>query len=300
MINRGDSMEFKSGYVAVLGRPNAGKSTLLNKLVKFNISIISDKPQTTRDIINFIYTDDDAQIIFMDTPGYQIARNKLGEYMDKVMKSALEDADMILYIIDGSVPMKAGEKELMDIVMNAGKDVIIAINKIDKAESYIDDIIAEIDKRNLNSIMVPISAGTDENLDKLLDEIKKTLKPGPMYYDGEYLTDKPMKFIVSEIIRQKCLILLSDEIPHGINIDIDRYEEREDGSVGIDAIIYCERESHKGIVIGKEGSMIKKIRLAAKKDIKALLDTEVELKLNVKVSKNWRKLEDKVKFFGYK
>lgn len=293
-------MEFKSGYVAVLGRPNAGKSTLLNKLVKFNISIISDKPQTTRDIINFIYTDDDAQIIFMDTPGYQIARNKLGDYMDKVMKSALEDADMILYIIDGSVPMKAGEKELMDIVMNAGKDVIIAINKIDKAESYIDDIIAEIDKRNLNSIMVPISAGTDENLDKLLDEIKKTLKPGPMYYDGEYLTDKPMKFIVSEIIRQKCLILLSDEIPHGINIDIQRYEEREDGSVGIDAIIYCERESHKGIVIGKEGSMIKKIRLAAKKDIKALLDTEVDLKLNVKVSKNWRKLEDKVKFFGYK
>lgn len=293
-------MEFKSGYVAVLGRPNAGKSTLLNKLVKFNISIISDKPQTTRDIINFIYTDDDAQIIFMDTPGYQIARNKLGEYMDKVMKSALEDADMILYIIDGSVPMKAGEKELMDIVMNAGKDVIIAINKIDKAESYIDDIIAEIDKRNLKSIMVPISAGTDENLDKLLDEIKKTLKPGPMYYDGEYLTDKPMKFIVSEIIRQKCLILLSDEIPHGINIDIQRYEEREDGSVGIDAIIYCERESHKGIVIGKEGSMIKKIRLAAKKDIKALLDTEVDLKLNVKVSKNWRKLEDKVKFFGYK
>lgn len=293
-------MEFKSGYVAVLGRPNAGKSTLLNKLVKFNISIISDKPQTTRDIINFIYTDDDAQIIFMDTPGYQIARNKLGEYMDKVMKSALEDADMILYIIDGSVPMKAGEKELMDIVMNAGKDVIIAINKIDKTESYIDDIIAEIDKRNLKSIMVPISAGTDENLDKLLDEIKKTLKPGPMYYDGEYLTDKPMKFIVSEIIRQKCLILLSDEIPHGINIDIQRYEEREDGSVGIDAIIYCERESHKGIVIGKEGSMIKKIRLAAKKDIKALLDTEVDLKLNVKVSKNWRKLEDKVKFFGYK
>lgn len=300
MINRGDSMEFKSGYVAVLGRPNAGKSTLLNKLVKFNISIISDKPQTTRDIINFIYTDDDAQIIFMDTPGYQIARNKLGEYMDKVMKSAIEDADMILYIIDGSVPMKAGEKELMDIVMNAGKDVIIAINKIDKTESYIDDIIAEIDKRNLKSIMVPISAGTDENLDKLLDEIKKTLKPGPMYYDGEYLTDKPMKFIVSEIIRQKCLILLSDEIPHGINIDIQRYEEREDGSVDIDAIIYCERESHKGIVIGKEGSMIKKIRLAAKKDIKALLDTEVDLKLNVKVSKNWRKLEDKVKFFGYK
>lgn len=300
MINRGDSMEFKSGYVAVVGRPNAGKSTLLNKLVKFNISIISDKPQTTRDIINFIYTDDEAQIIFMDTPGYQIARNKLGEYMDKAMKSALEDADMILYIIDGSVPMKAGEKELMDFVMNAGKDVIIAINKIDKKESYIDDILSEINNRKLNSITVPISAGNDENLDKLLDEIKKALKPGPMYYDGEYLTDKPMKYIVSEIIRQKCLEFLSDEIPHGINVEIIKYEEREDESVGIDAIIYCERESHKGIVIGKEGSMIKKIRLAAKKDIKALLDTEVDLKLNVKVSKNWRKVEDKVKFFGYK
>lgn len=292
-------MEFKSGYVAVVGRPNAGKSTLLNKLVKFNISIISDKPQTTRDIINFIYTDDDAQIIFMDTPGYQIARNKLGDYMDKAMRSALEDADMILYIIDGSVPFKAGEKELMYIVTSANKDVVIAINKIDKKESHIDEIIAEINSRNLKSITVPISAGNDENLDKLLDEIKNILKPGPMYYDGEYLTDKPMKFIVSEIIRQKCLLYLSEEIPHGINIEILKYEELED-SVNIDAIIYCERDSHKGIVIGKDASMIKKIRLAAKKDIKAMLDTEINLKLNVKVAKNWRKNEDKVKFFGYK
>lgn len=292
-------MEFKSGYVAVVGRPNAGKSTLLNKLVKFNISIISDKPQTTRDIINFIYTDDDAQIIFMDTPGYQIARNKLGDYMDKAMRSALEDADMILYIIDGSVPFKAGEKELMDIVTSTNKDVIIAINKIDKKESHIDEIINEINSRKLKSITVPISAGNDENLDKLLDEIKNTLKPGPMYYDGEYLTDKPMKFIVSEIIRQKCLLYLSEEIPHGINIEILKYEELED-KVNIDAIIYCERESHKGIVIGKDASMIKKIRLAAKKDIKVMLDTEVNLKLNVKVAKNWRKNEDKVKFFGYK
>ena len=292
-------MEFKSGYVAVVGRPNAGKSTLLNKLVKFNISIISDKPQTTRDIINFIYTDDDAQIIFMDTPGYQIARNKLGDYMDKAMRSALEDADMILYIIDGSVPFKAGEKELMDIVTSANKDVVIAINKIDKKESHIDEIIAEINSRHLKSITVPISAGNDENLDKLLDEIKNILKPGPMYYDGEYLTDKPMKFIVSEIIRQKCLLYLSEEIPHGINIEILKYEELED-SVNIDAIIYCERDSHKGIVIGKDASMIKKIRLASKKDIKAMLDTEVNLKLNVKVAKNWRKNEDKVKFFGYK
>lgn len=292
-------MEFKSGYVAVVGRPNAGKSTLLNKLVKFNISIISDKPQTTRDIINFIYTDDDAQIIFMDTPGYQIAKNKLGDYMDKVMRAALEDADMILYIIDGSVPIKAGEKELMDIVTSANKNVVIAINKIDKDESHIEEIISEINSRKLNSITVPISAANDDNLDKLLDEIKKVLKPGPMYYDGEYLTDKPMKFIVSEIIRQKCLNFLSDEIPHGINIEILKYEEKED-AVNIDAIIYCERESHKGMVIGKEASMIKKIRLAAKKDIKAMLDAEVDLKLNVKVAKNWRKNEDQVKFFGYK
>lgn len=292
-------MEFKSGYVAVVGRPNAGKSTLLNKLVKFNISIISDKPQTTRDIINFIYTDDDAQIIFMDTPGYQIAKNKLGDYMDKAMRAALEDADMVLYIIDGSVPIKAGEKELMDIVTSVNKNVVIAINKIDKDESHIEEIISEINSRKLNSITVPISAANDDNLDKLLDEIKKVLKPGPMYYDGEYLTDKPMKFIVSEIIRQKCLNFLSDEIPHGINIEILKYEEKED-AVNIDAIIYCERESHKGMVIGKEASMIKKIRLAAKKDIKAMLDTEVNLKLNVKVAKNWRKNEDQVKFFGYK
>lgn len=292
-------MEFKSGYVAVVGRPNAGKSTLLNKLVKFNISIISDKPQTTRDIINFIYTDDDAQIIFMDTPGYQIAKNKLGDYMDKAMRAALEDADMVLYIIDGSVPIKAGEKELMDIVTSVNKNVVIAINKIDKDESHIEEIISEINSRKLNSITVPISAANDDNLDKLLDEIKKVLKPGPMYYDGEYLTDKPMKFIVSEIIRQKCLNFLSDEIPHGINIEILKYEEKED-AVNIDAIIYCERESHKGMVIGKEASMIKKIRLAAKKDIKAMLDAEVNLKLNVKVAKNWRKNEDQVKFFGYK
>ena len=299
MINRGETMEFKSGYVAVVGRPNAGKSTLLNKLLKFNISIISDKPQTTRDIINFIYTDDDAQIIFMDTPGYQIARNKLGDYMDKAMRSAIEDADMILYIIDGSVPFKAGEKELMDIVMSSNKDVVIAINKIDKKESYLDEIIAEINARNLKAIIVPISAANDENLDKLLDEIKNTLKPGPMYYDGEYLTDKPMKFIVSEVIRQKCLLYLSEEIPHGINVEIIKYEELED-KVNIEAIIYCERESHKGIVIGKDASMIKTIRHAAKKDIKEMLDTDINLRLNVKVAKNWRKNEDKVKFFGYK
>lgn len=292
-------MGFKSGYVAVVGRPNAGKSTLLNKLLKFNISIISDKPQTTRDIINFIYTDDDAQIIFMDTPGYQIARNKLGDYMDKAMRSAIEDADMILYIIDGSVAFKAGEKELMDIVISSNKDVVIAINKIDKKESYLDEIIAEINARNLKAISVPISAANDENLDKLLDEIKNTLKPGPMYYDGEYLTDKPMKFIVSEVIRQKCLLYLSEEIPHGINVEVTKYEELED-KVNIEAIIYCERESHKGIVIGKDASMIKKIRLAAKKDIKEMLDTDINLSLNVKVAKNWRKNEDKVKFFGYK
>ena len=187
----------------------------------------------------------------------------------------------------------------MDIVTSANKDVVIAINKIDKKESHIDEIIAEINSRNLKSITVPISAGNDENLDKLLDEIKNILKPGPMYYDGEYLTDKPLKFIVSEIIRQKCLLYLSEEIPHGINIEILKYEELED-SVNIDAIIYCERDSHKGIVIGKDASMIKKIRLASKKDIKAMLDTEVNLKLNVKVAKNWRKNEDKVKFFGYK
>lgn len=299
MINRGETMEFKSGYVAVVGRPNAGKSTLLNKLLKFNISIISDKPQTTRDIINFIYTDDDAQIIFMDTPGYQIARNKLGDYMDKAMRSAIEDADMILYIIDGSVAFKAGEKELMDKVISSNKDVVIAINKIDKKESYLDEIIAEINARNLKAITVPISAANDENLDKLLDEIKNTLKPGPMYYDGEYLTDKPMKFIVSEVIRQKCLLYLSEEIPHGINVEILKYEELDD-KVNIEAIIYCERESHKGIVIGKDASMIKKIRLAAKKDIKEILDTDINLSLNVKVAKNWRKNEDKVKFFGYK
>lgn len=299
MINRGETMGFKSGYVAVVGRPNAGKSTLLNKLLKFNISIISDKPQTTRDIINFIYTDDDAQIIFMDTPGYQIARNKLGDYMDKAMRSAIEDADMILYIIDGSVAFKAGEKELMDIVISSNKDVVIAINKIDKKESYLDEIIAEINARNLKAISVPISAANDENLDKLLDEIKNTLKPGPMYYDGEYLTDKPMKFIVSEVIRQKCLLYLSEEIPHGINVEVTKYEELED-KVNIEAIIYCERESHKGIVIGKDASMIKKIRLAAKKDIKEMLDTDINLSLNVKVAKNWRKNEDKVKFFGYK
>ena len=297
MINRGETMEFKSGYVAVVGRPNAGKSTLLNKLLKFNISIISDKPQTTRDIINFIYTDDDSQIIFMDTPGYQIARNKLGDYMDKAMRSAIEDADMILYIIDGSVPFKAGEKELMDIVMSSNKDVVIAINKIDKKESYLDEIIAEINARNLKAISVPISAANDENLDKLLDEIKNTLKPGPMYYDGEYLTDKPMKFIVSEVIRQKCLLYLSEEIPHGINVEIIKYEELED-KVIIEAIIYCERESHKGIVIGKDASMIKKIRLAAKKDIKGMLDSDINLSINVKVAKNWRKNEEKVKFFG--
>lgn len=291
---------FKSGYVAVIGRPNAGKSTLLNRIVGEKISIVSNKAQTTRNNINFIYTDDTAQIIFLDTPGYQSPKNKLGKYMLNLTEDAIKDADIVLYIIDSCVDIGLGEEELLKFVISKNKKFLIAMNKIENSDkSFLNSIDNILNKYNVSATVIPISALNGENVDYLIDHIKSELKEGPMYYDPDYLTDKSVKFITSEIIREKCLYFLYDEIPHGINIIIDKFEEKDD-IINIDAVIYCERESHKGMIIGKNGKLIKKISSEARKDLEHFLGIKVNLKTWIKVEKNWRNNDAKVKFFGYK
>lgn len=291
---------FKSGYVAVIGRPNAGKSTLLNRIVGEKISIVSNKAQTTRNNINFIYTDDTAQIIFLDTPGYQSPKNKLGKYMLNLTEDAIKDADIVLYIIDSCVDIGLGEEELLKFVISKNKKFLIAMNKIENSDkSFLNSIDNILNKYNVSATVIPISALNGENVDYLIDHIKSELKEGPMYYDPDYLTDKSVKFITSEIIREKCLYFLYDEIPHGINIMIDKFEEKDD-IINIDTVIYCERESHKGMIIGKNGKLIKKISSEARKDLEHFLGIKVNLKTWIKVEKNWRNNDAKVKFFGYK
>lgn len=292
----------KTGYVSVVGRPNVGKSTLLNRILGEKLSIISDKAQTTRNKIQLIYTDEDSQIIFLDTPGIQNPRNALGEYMEVESKSALGDSDVILYIVDTSDFIGSKEELILDMLSNADQKIIMAINKIDTIEKpYILKIIDMYKDYDFIDEIVPISAATGENVDELMKTIKKHLPEGPRYYPDDQITDKSERFIVSEIIREKALLYLREEVPHGINVIVDAMKtDDEEEIVDIVATIYVERESHKGIVIGKGGQMIKKIRKASEKDIEIFLGKNINLEIWVKVEKDWRDKESKVKKFGYR
>lgn len=292
----------KTGYVSVVGRPNVGKSTLLNRILGEKLSIISDKAQTTRNKIQLIYTDEDSQIIFLDTPGIQNPRNALGEYMEVESKSALGDSDVILYIVDTSDFIGSKEELILDMLSNADQKIIMAINKIDTIEKpYILKIIDMYKDYDFIDEIVPISATTGENVDELMKTIKKHLPEGPRYYPDDQITDKSERFIVSEIIREKALLYLREEVPHGINVIVDAMKtDDEEEIVDIVATIYVERESHKGIVIGKGGQMIKKIRKASEKDIEIFLGKNINLEIWVKVEKDWRDKESKVKKFGYR
>lgn len=290
----------KTGYVSVLGRPNVGKSTLLNRILGEKLSIISDKAQTTRNKIQLIYSDEESQIIFLDTPGIQSPRNKLGEYMEVESKSALGDSDLVLYIVDTSDYLGSKEKSILDMLEDVDQKVILAINKIDTIEKpRILEIIALYKDYDFIDEIVPISATTGENVDVLMEMIKKHLPEGPRYFPDDQITDKSERFIVSEIIREKALNHLRQEVPHGINVAIDAMKD-EGNYFDIIATIFVERESHKGIVIGKGGTMIKRIRKDSEKDIEKFLDKNIKLELWVKVEKNWRDKESKVKQFGYR
>ena len=294
--------ELKTGFVALIGRPNVGKSTLMNRLIGQKIAITSNKPQTTRNRIQTVYTEERGQIIFLDTPGIHKAKNKLGEYMVNAAKQTMNDVDVVLWLVEPTTYIGAGEQQIAMNLKNCKKPVILVINKVDtvKKEEVLKFIDAYKNIVNFDEI-VPVSALKGQNTDDLVDAIFKYLPYGPMYYDEDTVTDQPMKQIAAELIREKALRCLSDEIPHGIAVTIERMRERLDGSniIDIDATIICERDSHKGIIIGKGGEMLKKIGSAARFEIERMMDMQVNLKLWVKVKKEWRDNDLLMKNYGY-
>ena len=294
---------FKSGYVSVIGRPNVGKSTLLNAIIGEKISAISSKPQTTRQNITFIHTDEDAQIIFLDTPGIQKPKNKLGEFMLTESKEGIEDSDVITYIVDTSKKIGRAERSIIDILKEyKGKlPIILLINKVDTIrKDELLEIISMYAEEEIFDDIIPISAMKNDGVDIYLETLKKFLKLGPMYYPEDMITDKNERFIVAEIIREKGLMYLNEEVPHGLAISIEKFKKREDKNMyDIDANIYVERDTHKGILIGKNGSMLKRIGTEAREEAERLLDAKVNLQIWVKVEKNWRDRDNLVKRFGY-
>lgn len=293
---------YKSGFVTVVGRPNVGKSTLLNQVIGEKISIISDKPQTTRNKIQLVYTEDEFQVVFLDTPGIQLPKNLLGEYMLKISRSTLEEVDVVAFMVDESMEIGKMDSYILDQLKDLSTPIVLLINKTDKLKK--EEILILIEKysaMNLFKEIIPISAINNDNIDKFIKVLKDMLPAGPQYFPDDMITDQPEKFIISEIIREKALINLEEEVPHGIYVAIEGIKDRNNKElIDVTATIYCEKESHKGIVIGKKGSMLKEIGQTARIDIEKLLGSKVNLQLWVKVEKNWREKGNKVKFFGYK
>ena len=277
---------FKSGFVTIIGRPNVGKSTLMNRLIGQKIAITSNKPQTTRNRIQTVYTDmERGQIVFLDTPGIHKAKNKLGEYMVNVAEKTLNEVDVVLWLVEPSNFIGAGEQHIVEQL------------KKDKVLEFIDTYRKIYDFAEI----IPTSALRGQNVDDVIDSIFKYLPYGPQFYDEDTITDQPERAICAEIIREKALHALSDEVPHGIAVAIDQMKPRKGGKMyDIDATIVCERDSHKGIIIGKQGSMLKKIGTNARYEMEKMLDAKVNLKLWVKVKKDWRDSDFLIKNFGYR
>lgn len=303
----------KSGFVTLIGRPNVGKSTLMNHLIGQKIAITSNKPQTTRNKIQTVFTDERGQIIFIDTPGIHKAKNKLGEYMISVAERTLKEVDVVLWLVEPSTFIGAGERHIAEQLSKIKTPVILVINKIDIVKKGEILTFIEAYKNVLNfAEVIPVSALKGENTDELVKILYKYLPFGPMYYDKDTITDQPERQIVAELIREKALRLLNEEIPHGIAVSIEQMKERNNkdsvsynkddgmGLIDIHATIICEKESHKGIIIGKGGSMLKNIGTKARREIENLLDCKVNLQLWVKVKKDWRDSDFLLKNYGYK
>ena len=290
----------KSGFVTLVGRPNVGKSTLMNHLIGQKIAITSDKPQTTRNRIQTVYTDERGQIIFLDTPGIHKAKNKLGEYMVNVAEHTLKDVDVVLWLVEPTTFIGAGERHIAEQLNKVKTPVLLIINQIDtvKKEEVLPFIAAYKDICPFAEI-IPVSALKGIATDTVLDMIFKYLPYGPQFYDEDTVTDQPMRQIAAELIREKALRLLDEEIPHGIAVTIEKMTERRNGLFDIEATIVCERESHKGIIIGKGGAMLKKIGTAARVEIENMLEARVNLRLWVKVRKEWRDSDLYMKNYGY-
>ena len=292
---------FKSGFVALVGRPNVGKSTLMNHLIGQKIAITSEKPQTTRNRIQTVYTDKRGQIIFLDTPGIHKAKNKLGQYMVNVAEGTLNEVDVIMWLVEPTTYIGAGEQHIAELLSKVKTPVILAINKIDTVKD--EEIIAKAIDTYKNvcpfAEIVPVSALRNQNTDKMTELLFQYLPYGPQYYDEDTVTDQPMRQIAAELIREKALRLLQDEIPHGIAVTIEQMKERDNGIFDIEATIVCERDSHKGIIIGKGGAMFKRIGSQARREIENLMGAKVNLQLWVKVRKEWRDSELYMKNYGY-
>lgn len=294
-----EKKQFKSGFAALIGRPNVGKSTLMNHLIGQKIAITSNKPQTTRNRIQTVYTSGEGQIIFVDTPGIHKAKNRLGDYMVNVAQRSLQEVDVVLFLVEPTNYIGAGEQQILSQLRKINTPVILVINKIDTVKKeelfgFIDTYRKEMDFAEI----VPVSALKNDNTDELIRCIMKYLPYGPAFFDEDTVTDQPQRQIVAELIREKALRCLNEEIPHGIAVTIERMKWRGQ-IVDIDATIICERESHKGIIIGKQGAMLKKIGMNARKDVEDLLESKVNLQLWVKVKKDWRDSEFLLKNFGY-
>ena len=297
--NRQENKQFKSGFATLIGRPNVGKSTLMNALIGQKIAITSHRPQTTRNKIRTVYTCDEGQIVFLDTPGIHKAKNKLGDYMVNVAQHTISEVDVIVWLVEPTDYIGAGERHIIEQLKKAKVPVILVINKIDTVKKELLLTFIDVYRKQLDfAEIVPVSALKKDGLDVLIQCIMKYLPYGEPFYDEDTVTDQPMRQIVAELIREKALKCLEEEIPHGIAVTVEsmKFKKR---IVDIEATIVCERESHKGIVIGKQGSMLKKIGSLARKDIEELVENQVNLKLWVKVRKDWRDSDYLLKNFGY-
>ena len=291
--------QYKSGFAAIIGRPNVGKSTLMNCLIGQKIAITSNKPQTTRNRIQTVYTSKEGQIVFVDTPGIHKAKNRLGDYMVNIAQRSLNEVDVILWLVEPSNFIGAGERHIIEQLQKIHVPVMLVINKIDTVKKeelfgFIDTYRKEMEFAEI----VPVSALKNDNTKELIKCIMQYLPYGPAFYDEDTVTDQPQRQIVAELIREKALRCLEEEIPHGIAVTIERMKWRG-RIVDIDATIICEKDSHKGIIIGRQGSMLKKIGSSARWDIEDLLESKVNLQLWVKVKKDWRDSDFLLKNFGY-
>jgi GTPase len=293
---------FKSGFVAIVGRPNVGKSTLMNQVIGQKIAIMSDKPQTTRNKIHGVYTTDDVQIVFLDTPGIHKPNSKLGNYMLKAAESAFNEVDAILFLTDVTEPIGGGDRYIMEQLKKViNTPVFLVLNKIDKIHP--DEMLPVIDKfrKQMNfSEIVPVSALQGNNVNSLLEQVSKYLIEGPMYYPADQITDHPEQFVCAELIREKLLHLTREEVPHSIAVEIESMSVQDNGLVNIGAVIFVERDSQKGIIIGKSGALLKEVGKLARLDIEKLLGSKIFLELWVKVNKDRRNRESMLKSLGYR
>ena len=294
------NMKTKSAMITIAGRPNVGKSTLINRLVGEKIAIVSNKPQTTRNRICGIVTRGDTQLVFIDTPGFHKPRTRLGDYMVDVVKESVADVDVVMLLVDPIANVGAQEEALIERIAASGAPAILVINKIDtvEKENLLAVMAAYAQKFNFDAV-IPISAKYKEGIDELLAECEKYAAPSPFYFPEDAVSDQPERQVIAEIIREKLLWNLEREIPHGTAVEITKFSERDNGVVDVDATIYCEKASHKGIIIGKNGAMLKKISTAAREDCERFMGTKVYLQTWVKVKENWRDSQHMIRNFGY-